>query len=211
MVRHCVEQLDQSQEIHLSYLVAGSGGAGVTVMRTTFTELQKPFQCKQNGRLQTIRPYSAREICDFPVFGKGGVYWFNTVEAQTLAASFPEVHSITTKFGSVPDLYNYLTGLVAKAPSPWIQNPTIIEFLSQVSYKMTQISDRFSGIGLAMKATVTGIKNNQVYQSISAFYCDDTAYCAGQGAGMIAELILQQKIIKSGCLARGENPLNPTF
>jgi len=33
MVRHDVEQLDVAERIHLSYLVAGSGGAGVTVIR----------------------------------------------------------------------------------------------------------------------------------------------------------------------------------
>jgi len=36
MVRQGVEQLDKPDRIHLSYVVAGSGGAGVTVMRTTF-------------------------------------------------------------------------------------------------------------------------------------------------------------------------------
>jgi saccharopine dehydrogenase-like NADP-dependent oxidoreductase len=36
MARQGVEQLDQADSIRLSYVVAGSGGAGVTVMRTTF-------------------------------------------------------------------------------------------------------------------------------------------------------------------------------
>ncbi|MGB3757590.1 MAG: saccharopine dehydrogenase NADP-binding domain-containing protein, partial [Rivularia sp. (in: cyanobacteria)] len=43
MVRQCVEQFDEAEKIHLSYVVAGSGGAGVTVMRTTFLGLQNPF------------------------------------------------------------------------------------------------------------------------------------------------------------------------
>ena len=36
MVRQGIEELDRAESVHLSYLVAGSGGAGVTVMRTTF-------------------------------------------------------------------------------------------------------------------------------------------------------------------------------
>ncbi|MEO1378149.1 MAG: saccharopine dehydrogenase NADP-binding domain-containing protein, partial [Cyanobacteria bacterium J06635_10] len=40
MVRQCVEQFDIPEKIHLSYVVAGSGGAGITVMRTTFLGLQ---------------------------------------------------------------------------------------------------------------------------------------------------------------------------
>ncbi|MEL7329943.1 MAG: saccharopine dehydrogenase NADP-binding domain-containing protein, partial [Cyanobacteria bacterium J06559_1] len=78
MVRQGIEQLDNAESVHLSYLVAGSGGAGVTVMRTTFIELQTPFMSKINGRWQAIDPYSQREVLTFPRYGKGGVYWFNT-------------------------------------------------------------------------------------------------------------------------------------
>ena len=36
MVKQGVEKFDRLEKIHLSYVVAGSGGAGLTVMRTTF-------------------------------------------------------------------------------------------------------------------------------------------------------------------------------
>ncbi|MEM9135915.1 MAG: saccharopine dehydrogenase NADP-binding domain-containing protein [Cyanobacteria bacterium P01_F01_bin.42] len=198
MVRQGIEQLDEAEEVHLSYLVAGSGGAGVTVMRTTFTELKTPFGCMQGGQRQMIEPYSDREVLEFPVFGRGGVYWFNTVEALTLERSFPSLRTITTKFGSVPDFYNYLTWLVAKAPKPMIQSPRIVEFLSQVSYKMTQVSDRFSGVGISMRVRVIGQVNNQPSEYLSTFYCDDTAASAGQGTGMVAELILDKGLTRAG-------------
>ncbi|MGB3788849.1 MAG: saccharopine dehydrogenase NADP-binding domain-containing protein, partial [Phormidesmis sp.] len=69
MVRQGIEQLDKAEGVHLSYLVAGSGGAGLTVMRTTFIELQTPFMSKVNGRWQAIAPYSEREVLDFPRYG----------------------------------------------------------------------------------------------------------------------------------------------
>lgn len=198
MVRQAIEQLDQAHEIHLSYVVAGSGGAGVTVLRTTFIELQTLFQSKQQGQLKSIQPYSDREVLEFPHYGKNGVYWFNTIEAMTLAQSFPSVDTITTKFGSVPDFYNYLTWLVARAPKAWLSNSRLIEFLSQVSYKMTQVSDRFSGIGIEMRVSVAGIKNQLKTQKIAVFYNSDTASSAGQGAGMIAQLILEKQLSTAG-------------
>ncbi|MEM9487438.1 MAG: saccharopine dehydrogenase NADP-binding domain-containing protein, partial [Cyanobacteria bacterium P01_F01_bin.116] len=66
MVRQGIEQLDRADGVHLSYLVAGSGGAGVTVMRTTFIELQTPFQAKVEGSWVEIQPYCDREILSFP-------------------------------------------------------------------------------------------------------------------------------------------------
>ncbi|WP_322096549.1 MULTISPECIES: hypothetical protein [Planktothricoides] len=88
MTRQAVEQLDQAESIHLSYVVAGSGGAGVTVMRTTFyatwrqvlylgrpqdrtgfstwgdpktavaLELQHSFDAWIDGQWQRVKPYS---------------------------------------------------------------------------------------------------------------------------------------------------------
>ncbi|PZV08018.1 MAG: hypothetical protein DCF22_20960 [Leptolyngbya sp.] len=76
MVRQDVEQLDEAEAIHLSYAVAGSGGAGVTVMRTTFLGLQKPFQAWIDGAWKTVKPYSDRETIEFPnPYGRTGVYW----------------------------------------------------------------------------------------------------------------------------------------
>ncbi|MEM0982009.1 MAG: saccharopine dehydrogenase NADP-binding domain-containing protein, partial [Cyanobacteria bacterium P01_H01_bin.58] len=144
MVRQGVEALDEAESIHLSYVVAGSGGAGVTVMRTTFLELQHPFQAWIDGQWQTIQPYSDRDSVTLPApYHRCGVYWFNTIEAMTLPASFP-VKTVITKFGSTPDIYNHLTWMMAHwVPKPWLRQPDTVEFLAQVSYRMTAISDRF--------------------------------------------------------------------
>ncbi|MGB7087196.1 MAG: saccharopine dehydrogenase NADP-binding domain-containing protein, partial [Phormidesmis sp.] len=158
MVRQGIEQLDMAETVHLSYLVAGSGGAGVTVMRTTFIELQTPFMSKLNGRWQAVEPYSGREVIEFPRYGKGGVYWFNTVEALTVADTFPTVKTIVTKFGSVPDYYNRLTWLMARLPKAWLRNPQLIEALSRISYRMTQVTDPRTGVGIAMRVQIEGEK-----------------------------------------------------
>lgn len=103
MVLQGVEQFDEPEHIHLSYLVSGSGGAGVTVMRTTFLGLQRPFEAWINGQWQEVKPYSDRETVEFPPpYGRTGVYWFNMPETFTLPNAFP-VKTVITKFGSVPD------------------------------------------------------------------------------------------------------------
>ncbi len=122
MVRHDVEQLDQAERIHLSYVVAGSGGAGVTVMRTTFLGLQEPFEAWIDHQWQIVKPYSDREKIKFPApYDNAGVYWFDMPEAFTLVDSF-DVNTVITKFGSVPDFYNHLTWIAAHIfPSSWLK------------------------------------------------------------------------------------------
>ena len=211
MVRQGVEFLDAAKRVHLSYLVAGSGGAGVTVMRTTFIELQTPFMSKIKGKWRAIAPYSQREVVDFPRYGKGGVYWFNTVEALTVADTFPELETIVTKFGSVPDYYNRLTWLTARAPRAVLKNNAVIEALSKISYRMTEVTDPYTGVGIAMRVLVEGEKDGQASTYISTFDHEDTAFCAGCGTGAIAQLILSGQLDKPGVWAVEQALSTPLF
>ncbi|MEO1400843.1 MAG: saccharopine dehydrogenase NADP-binding domain-containing protein [Cyanobacteria bacterium J06635_1] len=200
LVRQGIEQFDRAETVHLSYLVAGSGGAGVTVMRTTFIELQTPFQSKIDGAWQTIAPYSDREVLAFPApYNVGaGVYWFNTIEALTLPQSFPQVKTVITKFGSLPDYYNRLTGLMTKLPPGWLKQPIVVEALSKISYAMTQITDRFSGTGIAMRFAIAGIKDGAPKTYLVTATHPDTAQVAGHGTGSLAQLILSGQVHKPG-------------
>ena len=199
MVRQGIERLEQADHVHLSYLVAGSGGAGVTVMRTTFIELQTSFDAKINGQRRLIQPYSEREILPFPPpYGQAGVYWFNTVEALTLTKSYPQLTSVITKFGSLPNIYNRLTNLMTMLPSSWLQHPTTLEFLSQVSYAMTQITDRFSGTGIAIRLVTQGHCQGQATTYLATVTHPDTAEAAGYGTGSVAQLMLSGELSAPG-------------
>jgi saccharopine dehydrogenase-like NADP-dependent oxidoreductase len=199
MVKQGIEQLERPEKIHLSYVVAGSGGAGLTVMRTTFLGLKHKFSAWIDGKWQDISPYTDREIVEFPPpYGKTGVYWFDVPETYTFADSFP-VNTVITKFGSIPDWYNHLTWITAHIfPQAWVTSPQGIEFFAQVSYAMTKVTDRFSGIGVAMRAEITGYKDSQPYRYCSTMVHHDTAIAAGAGTGAIAQLILEGRLKQPG-------------
>lgn len=202
MVRQSIEQLDTADTVHLSYVVAGSGGAGVTVMRTTFLGLQRPFQAWVKGQWQAVKPYSDREVVEFPApYGRVGVYWFDVPEAFTIPSAFP-VKSVITKFGTVPDFYNFLTWSVARWWHPrLLQTRAVIEFLSHVSHFMTDVTDRFSGIGVAIRVEVTGQKDGTAAQSYATLVHENTAIAAGYGTGSVTELLLTGKLHKPGVWA----------
>lgn len=202
MVRQSIEQLDTADTVHLSYVVAGSGGAGVTVMRTTFLGLQRPFQAWLKGQWQLVKPYSDREVIDFPApYGRVGVYWFDVPEAFTIPSTFP-VKTVITKFGTVPDFYNVLTRSVARWWHPrLLQTRFVIEFLSYVSHFMTDVTDRFSGIGVAIRVEVDGQKDGNLAKSYATLVHDNTAIAAGYGTGSVVQLLLSGELNKPGVWA----------
>jgi len=202
MVRQDVEQLDKAERIHLSYVVAGSGGAGVTVMRTTFLGLQRPFQAWIGNEWKLVKPYSDREIIQFPApYGPVDVYWFDVPEAFTLPSTFP-VDTVITKFGTVPRFYNFLTWSVARWWHPWLLRQTpVIEFLSHVSHFMTNVTDHLSGIGVAIRSEVTGKKAEKTARSLSTLVHSNTAIAAAYGTGGVAQLLLSGKLHKPGVWA----------
>lgn len=199
MVRQDVEALEQADTIHLSYVVAGTGGAGITIMRTTFLGLLAPFQGWLQGQWQSIQPYSDRETITFPApYGPVNVFWFDVPERLTLPQTFP-VQSVITKFGSVPEIYNGITWALAHwMPKSWLKNRQMIEFLSWGGFVTTKLTDRWSGTGVAMRSAVTGLRDGQPTEAISTLVLPDTAITAGYGTGSIAQLLLNQELRKPG-------------
>jgi saccharopine dehydrogenase-like NADP-dependent oxidoreductase len=119
-------------------------------------------------------------------------------ESFTLAENFP-VKTVTVKFGTVPDLYNHLTWMVANwFPATILRQPTIIKGLSQVSRGMTQISDRFSGTGIALRAEVKGQKDGKPVHYCATFNHPDAATATGLGTGCIAQFILSGELNQPG-------------
>lgn len=200
LVRQGIEQFEQPEKIHLSYLVSGSGGAGVTVMRTTFLGLQNYFEAWINGEWRLVTPYSDRENINFPhPYQSSGVYWFDMPETITLPHSFPTVKTVITKFGSIPDFYNHLTWIAAHIFPKWLmQRRYMIEFLSHVSHSMTDLTNIFTGIGVAVRAEVTGKKDGQTVVYAATLLHENTAVVSGVGTGSIAKLILEGKLKHPG-------------
>ncbi|WP_017652571.1 saccharopine dehydrogenase family protein [Fortiea contorta] len=200
MVRQGIEQFEQPEKIHLSYLVSGSGGAGVTVMRTTFLGLQHPFEAWINNQWQSVKPYTDREIINFPSpYGRSGVYWFDMPETFTLPHAFPAVKTVVTKFGSVPDFYNHLTWITAHIFPKWLmQRHGMIEFLSYVSHSMTNVTNSFSGIGVVVRAEITGEKAGKKVIYCATLVYANTALASGCGTGSIAQFLLEGKLQKPG-------------
>lgn len=79
-----------------------------------------------------------------------------------------------------------------------MQRHNMIEFLSHVSHLMTDVTNNFSGIGVAVRSEVTGIKQGKKAVYCSTLVHENTAVASGCGAGSIAQLVLAGKLKKPG-------------
>ena len=70
--------------------------------------------------------------------------------------------------------------------------------MSQVSYKMTEVTDKYSGTGVVIQAKVIGKNSGKKEDFCSSIIYKDTATVTGIGTGGIAELILSRKLNKPG-------------
>jgi saccharopine dehydrogenase-like NADP-dependent oxidoreductase len=79
-----------------------------------------------------------------------------------------------------------------------MQQKSAIEFLAHVSHFMTDVTNPFSGIGVAIRSEVTGFKNGQPATFCSTLVHNNTAIASGCGTGSIAQLLLEGKLKKPG-------------
>jgi saccharopine dehydrogenase-like NADP-dependent oxidoreductase len=122
-------------------------------------------------------------------------------ETYTIPTSFPEIKTVITKFGSLPNFYNYLTWITTHIFPKWlIRRNQTVEFLSYLSYWMTNFTNMFSGIGVAISCEVTGQKDGQSLTYCVDFIYIQTAIAAGCGTGSIAQLLLEDKLHQPGVL-----------
>ncbi len=63
---------------------------------------------------------------------------------------------------------------------------------------MTDVSDRFSGIGVAIRSEVQGLKDGKSTTVCSTLVHDNTTVAAGVGTGSLAQLLLDGKLHKPG-------------
>jgi saccharopine dehydrogenase-like NADP-dependent oxidoreductase len=63
---------------------------------------------------------------------------------------------------------------------------------------MTAVTDRFSGIGVAIRSEVTGHKGGKSTRVCSTLVHENTAVAAGAGTGSLAQLMLMGKLQQPG-------------
>ncbi|KAG0557205.1 hypothetical protein KC19_11G110300 [Ceratodon purpureus] len=140
------------KRIRYSYYTAGSGGAGPTILATSFLLLGEEAIVYVDGKIQKLKPYSARRDVDF---GKGigtkPVYLLNLPEVKSTHEVL-KVPNVSARFGTYPQIWNIAMSLVASlVPKDILQDQQKVQGLVQWSDVAVRAVDGFAGERVAMR------------------------------------------------------------
>uniref|UniRef100_A0A7I4BLJ8 Saccharopine dehydrogenase NADP binding domain-containing protein n=1 Tax=Physcomitrium patens TaxID=3218 RepID=A0A7I4BLJ8_PHYPA len=147
----------KAKRIRYSYYTAGSGGAGPTILATSFLLLGEEAIVYVDGKMQKMKAYSARRDVDFGRgIGKKPVYLLNLPEVRSTHEVL-KVPSVSARFGTYPQIWNIAMGLVASlVPKDILQDQQKVQGLVQLSDIAVRAVDGFAGEKVSMRVDYEG-------------------------------------------------------
>jgi saccharopine dehydrogenase-like NADP-dependent oxidoreductase len=166
-------------DCRFSFFTAGSGGAGATLLVATFLILSEQALTIVNGRRRPIQAMKDYSTANFgPVVGDRDVAHLNLLETASVH-DILKVGSVTSLFGTAPDFWNALLGLMAKLPPSLLANEDLMRKLSIFSLPIVRLVDYFAGATNAMRCDVTSDKEPGLVAT--AIYAHDNLEpCVGE-------------------------------
>ena len=146
LVADALARLPQADDVRLYFVCAGSGNGGFGVLETTFIAVSDSYNQRIDGAWRPTPSFRARQVVDFGApMGRRPVYNFEVPELSTLARTFPQLQRCTSKFGTVPELWNWATAGVARLPASVRRNPGFIHDAITFTLPWVHRLDRLTG------------------------------------------------------------------
>lgn len=145
----------QPRRILYSYFTAGSGGAGPTILKTTFLLAGEEVVAFKDGKAVRLPPISNRRVVDFgPGVGRKSVWLYSLPEVASGYSVFG-VPSISARFGTEPDFWNWAMWLLARVvPNDALANRKTIDVLAKLTDPLVRAVDVVVGEKVAMLVEV---------------------------------------------------------
>lgn len=148
--------------LRYSYYTAGSGGAGPTILETSFLLAGEPCTVYRDGEAFSLPPVSNRREVDFgPGIGRKGVYLYNLPEVMS-AHKYLRVPGVSARFGTDPFIWNWAMWAVARlCPPQFLQDRSQVRWLARLSDPWVRAVDKIVGeaVGMRVEVDFEGGKN----------------------------------------------------
>jgi hypothetical protein len=119
-------------------------------------------------------------LVDFgPVIGNRNVAPLNLLETASIHDNLG-VASTQCLFGTAPDFWNSLLGLMAKLPVSVLANEDLMRKLSIFSMPIVRVVDYFAGAANAMRCDVTTTTNNSSLRATAIYGHENLEPCVGE-------------------------------
>jgi hypothetical protein len=148
--------------LRYSYYTAGSGGAGPTILETSFLLAGEKCTVYKDGKAYELPPISNRREVDFgPGIGRKGVYLYNLPEVMS-AHKYMSMPGVSARFGTDPFIWNWAMWLVARlCPPGFLKDRSQVRWLARLSDPWVRLVDKIIGeaVGMRIEIDFEGGKN----------------------------------------------------
>lgn len=148
--------------IDFSFFTAGSGGAGATLLVATFLILAEQALTIVDGRRRPVQAMNDYSRVNFGnIIGDRDIAHLNLLETASVH-DILGVGNVKSLFGTAPDFWNTLLGVMAKLPPSFLSNEDLMEKLAIFSLPIVRVVDYFAGATNAMRCVVTSTKDSSI-------------------------------------------------
>ncbi|XP_078445375.1 saccharopine dehydrogenase [Wolffia australiana] len=142
----------EPERLRFFYYTAGTGGAGPTILTTSFLLLGEDVTAYSQGKKMKLKPYSGMMKIDFGKgIGKRDVYLFNLPEVSSTHKVLG-VPSVSARFGTAPFFWNW--GMIAFGkllPAEFLQDRNKVQRLVQIFDPIVRATDSIVGERVSMR------------------------------------------------------------
>ncbi|KAH7437244.1 hypothetical protein KP509_05G061700 [Ceratopteris richardii] len=163
--------------MRFSYFTAGSGGAGPTILSTSFLLLGEDVLAYRRGEKVLLKPFTNGLIIDFGRgVGRRNVYLLNLPEVAT-AHEILGVPSVSARFGTAPVFWNWAMGAVANlVPSGFLKDKAKVQQLVGLADPLVRAIDGLVGECMSMRVD---LETTSGKKSVGLFTHKKLSICVG--------------------------------
>ncbi|TKY67804.1 oxidoreductase protein [Spatholobus suberectus] len=152
LVRAANESNDKPERLRFYYYTAGTGGAGPTILATSFLLLGEEVVAYNKGEKIRMKPYSGMLNVDF---GKGigirDVYLLNLPEVRS-AHEILGVPTVSARFGTAPFFWNWgMEAMTKLLPPEFLRDRNRVRSLVELFDPVVRTIDGIAGERVSMR------------------------------------------------------------
>lgn len=179
--------------IDFSFFTAGSGGAGATLLVATFLILAEKALTVVDGRRKPVQAMREYSVVNFgSIVGDKDVAHLNLLETASVHDKLG-VGNVKALFGTAPNFWNTLLGVMAQLPSSLLANEPVMENLAIFSLPIVRVVDYFAGATNAMRCDLSCAKDTSLHGS--ALYAHENLEpCVGECVVAFCAAVLSKRV-----------------
>ncbi|ERN05140.1 hypothetical protein AMTR_s00053p00188250 [Amborella trichopoda] len=149
-----IESSSVPERLRFYYYTAGSGGAGPTILATSFLLLGEDVIAYNKGEKVKLKPYSGMLNIDFGKgIGKRDVFLLNLPEVGS-AYEVLNVPTVSARFGTAPFFWNWgMSAIATLVPKEILRERSKVQQLVRVFDPIVRVFDGIAGERMSMRVS----------------------------------------------------------